>query len=164
MEGMERESAEMTLVGGWVMGQSLGSRLWKPSSKEDAPHDEHVDPSPVSRITEAQILEFREAFDQFDRDHSGYIDAAELRQLVAEVSESPTEAEIEAMMELGARRTLERCLSNCRARRVARSWFFSLACAQLTPTEAAKLTFGRCAAGTCTHERRHSTAIWRAYA
>ena len=56
--------------------------------------------SPVDRLTEAQVLEFREAFYSFDRDRSGYIEREELKNLCAWVGQDATDGEIESMMDL----------------------------------------------------------------
>ena len=60
------------------------------------------DDRPVDRMTEAQLHEFREAFNQFDRDRSGYIEAAELKLLCEWVGQDASDDEIGEMMDLGA--------------------------------------------------------------
>ena len=62
----------------------------------------HDEDRPVDRMTEAQLHEFREAFNNFDKDRSGYIEAFELKQLCEWVGQEATEAEIQEMVDLGA--------------------------------------------------------------
>ena len=54
----------------------------------------------VERMTETQLHEFREAFAQFDADHSGSIDMQELRQLCEWVGLGTSDSELEEMMAL----------------------------------------------------------------
>lgn len=62
-----------------------------------------IKPGPAScinRVTEVQLHEFRDAFNQFDADKSGYIDADELRKLCEWVGQSATDADVAEMMRL----------------------------------------------------------------
>ena len=54
----------------------------------------------VDRMTEAQLNEFRDAFNRFDRDRSGYIDASELQLLCEWVGQDTTDEEVAEMMSL----------------------------------------------------------------
>jgi calmodulin len=56
--------------------------------------------TPVDRLTEAQIIEFREAFYTFDRDRSGYIEKEELKNLCQWVGQDATDDEVDLMMKL----------------------------------------------------------------
>lgn len=56
--------------------------------------------TPVDRLTEAQIIEFREAFYSFDKDRSGYIEKDELKNLCQWVGQDATDGEVESMMKL----------------------------------------------------------------
>ncbi|CCC67675.1 hypothetical protein NCAS_0A11170 [Naumovozyma castellii] len=49
-------------------------------------------------LTEAQIGEFKDAFDLFDRDHNGSISASELATVMKSLGLSPTEAEVTDLM------------------------------------------------------------------
>jgi len=51
-------------------------------------------------MTETQLLEFREAFNQFDKDRSGFIDRSELKNLCEWVGQETNESDIEEMMAL----------------------------------------------------------------
>ena len=52
----------------------------------------------VDKMTEGQLHEFREAFQQFDKDKSGSIDRMELKALCAWVGQSTEDSEIDEMM------------------------------------------------------------------
>ena len=52
----------------------------------------------VDKMTEGQLHEFREAFQQFDADKSGSIDRMELKALCAWVGQSTEDSEIDEMM------------------------------------------------------------------
>ena len=54
----------------------------------------------VDRMTEGQLFEFREAFYQFDKDRSGYIERHELRDLCEWVGQTVSEGELDEMMKL----------------------------------------------------------------
>jgi len=52
----------------------------------------------VAKLTEAQKNKFKAAFDSFDADGSGNIDATELGTLMKKLGESPTPTEVEAIL------------------------------------------------------------------
>jgi Ca2+-binding EF-hand superfamily protein len=54
----------------------------------------------VSRLTDFQIEEFREAFRVFDTDGSGNIDKSELKKLMSSVGQNPDDAELEEMIRI----------------------------------------------------------------
>ena len=54
--------------------------------------------SPIDRLSDAQLEEFREAFNMFDKDGGGSIDAKELKDLMASVGQMPTDAELADMI------------------------------------------------------------------
>jgi len=54
--------------------------------------------TPVDMLSAAQLEEFQEAFDMFDKDGGGSIDAGELKELLASVGEWPTDDEIAYMV------------------------------------------------------------------
>ena len=56
----------------------------------------------VDKISEAQLHEFRDAFNQFDKDKSGAIDKGELRLLCEWVGQDASDEDVEEMMNLGA--------------------------------------------------------------
>jgi len=56
--------------------------------------------SPVDGLTEAQLDEFREAFDTFDEDGGGTIDKDELRKLLNYAGQAPTEDELQNMINI----------------------------------------------------------------
>lgn len=56
--------------------------------------------SPVDRITEAQLLEFQEAFQMFDKDWSGTIEAAELQALCEWVGQEASSTEVASMIRI----------------------------------------------------------------
>jgi Ca2+-binding EF-hand superfamily protein len=60
----------------------------------DAP-DEHRE---IDEEEKRQISELKEVFDHFDQDHSGNIDAKELKHLLKCLGENPVEAEIQDMI------------------------------------------------------------------
>jgi len=77
----------------------MGAKSSKHPAKEIDPRA--LDPqraSKVDLVTEAQIAEFRDAFNSFDRDGSGHIDKEELKLLCEWVGQETTEAEIDEMM------------------------------------------------------------------
>ena len=49
-------------------------------------------------LSESELSEFREVFNLVDRDHSGYIDAGEVKELMAMLGMSPTIGEIQALV------------------------------------------------------------------
>ena len=67
---------------------------WR-KTKEPAKSQRRVD-----RMTEGQLFEFREAFYQFDKDRSGYIERHELRDLCEWVGQTVSEGELDEMMKL----------------------------------------------------------------
>ena len=54
--------------------------------------------SPVDRLSDAQLEEFQEAFNMFDKDGGGSIDAKELKELMASVGQAPSDAELAEMI------------------------------------------------------------------
>ena len=54
----------------------------------------------VDELSEAQLDEFREAFNRFDKDGGGTIDASELSELMASVGHRPTAEELGDMIKL----------------------------------------------------------------
>ena len=54
--------------------------------------------SPCGAISERQLEEFREAFNTFDKDGGGSIDATELKDLMESVGSNPTDDEIAEMI------------------------------------------------------------------
>ena len=68
-----------------------------PTKKRDDFRTQRVD-----KMSEAQLHEFRDAFNQFDADNSGYIDHSELKKLCEWVGDPASDAEVAEMMELGA--------------------------------------------------------------
>lgn len=73
----------------------MGSSASK-KSKVDASGGNKV--SAVDKLTEAQLDEFREAFNSFDKDGGGSIDAKELKDLMASVGQNPTDEELQEMI------------------------------------------------------------------
>ena len=57
------------------------------------------EPSCIDKLTDAQLDEFREAFNMFDKDGGGSIDASELRDLMISVGQNCTESELKEMVE-----------------------------------------------------------------
>ena len=55
--------------------------------------------TPVDKLSDAQLEEFREAFNMFDKDGGGSIDASELKELLASVGQMPTDAELAEMIQ-----------------------------------------------------------------
>lgn len=49
-------------------------------------------------LSQPQILEFKEAFNLFDRDLNGYIDKAELRMVMEKLGQNPTDKEVDRML------------------------------------------------------------------
>ena len=69
------------------------------SRKAVAPNNgEEVKLSPIDKLSDAQLEEFREAFNMFDKDGGGSIDAKELKDLMASVGQMPTDAELNDMI------------------------------------------------------------------
>ena len=64
-----------------------GQRLTKPGKT-----------TPVDNLSLAQLEEFQEAFDMFDKDGGGSIDAGELKELLASVGEYPSDEELHSMV------------------------------------------------------------------
>ena len=56
------------------------------------------EPSCIDKLTDAQLDEFREAFNMFDKDGGGSIDASELRDLMISVGQNCTEGELNEMV------------------------------------------------------------------
>lgn len=52
----------------------------------------------VAKLTDAQKEKFKRAFESFDADGSGNIDATELGTLMKKLGENPTPAEVEAIL------------------------------------------------------------------
>ncbi len=52
----------------------------------------------MSELSESQRAEFKEAFDMFDKDGSGSIDAKELGVVMRSLNQNPTEAELRDMI------------------------------------------------------------------
>jgi calmodulin len=84
---------------GRTAGGASPSKANQKSNPKNAASPEPV-MTPADRLTEAQILEFREAFYAFDKDRSGYIDKDELKNLCAWVGQDATDADIDSMMVL----------------------------------------------------------------
>mmetsp|Transcript_16773 Transcript_16773/g.39925 ORF Transcript_16773/g.39925 Transcript_16773/m.39925 type:complete len:245 (-) Transcript_16773:124-858(-) len=57
------------------------------------------EPSCIDKLTDAQLDEFREAFNMFDKDGGGSIDASELRDLMISVGQNCSEVELKEMVE-----------------------------------------------------------------
>ena len=55
-------------------------------------------PSVIDKMSDAQLEEFREAFNMFDKDGGGSIDSSELKDLMKSVGQEPTEAELREMV------------------------------------------------------------------
>ena len=68
----------------------------KSKTKIDTTQD--LKASAVDKLTEAQLDEFREAFNSFDKDGGGSIDAKELKDLMASVGQNPTDEELKEMI------------------------------------------------------------------
>jgi len=56
--------------------------------------------SVIDKLTEAQLDEFREAFNSFDKDGGGSIDSKELKELMASVGQNPTDDELAEMIRI----------------------------------------------------------------
>ena len=56
--------------------------------------------SVIDKLTEAQLDEFREAFNSFDKDGGGSIDSKELKDLMASVGQNPTDEELQEMIRI----------------------------------------------------------------
>ncbi|KOO33067.1 calmodulin, partial [Chrysochromulina tobinii] len=56
--------------------------------------------SVIDMLTEAQLDEFREAFNSFDKDGGGSIDARELKELMVSAGQNPTDEELEEMIRI----------------------------------------------------------------
>jgi len=56
--------------------------------------------SVIDKLTEAQLDEFREAFNSFDKDGGGSIDSKELKDLMASVGQNPTDDELAEMIRI----------------------------------------------------------------
>ena len=52
----------------------------------------------IDDLTEAQIAEFKQCFEEFDIDNSGSISASELKQLMISFGHNPTDEEIKETM------------------------------------------------------------------
>ena len=63
------------------------------------PGASYTEPSCIDKLTDAQLDEFREAFNMFDKDGGGSIDASELRDLMISVGQNCTESELKEMVE-----------------------------------------------------------------
>lgn len=64
----------------------------------DASSDGEAKLRVVDRINEVQLLEFREAFNAFDKDRSGHIDAEELRGILEAVGQEVNDEELREMV------------------------------------------------------------------
>eukprot|EP00928_Gymnodinium_smaydae_P090485 TRINITY_DN74279_c0_g1_i1.p1 TRINITY_DN74279_c0_g1~~TRINITY_DN74279_c0_g1_i1.p1 ORF type:complete len:150 (-),score=52.92 TRINITY_DN74279_c0_g1_i1:65-514(-) len=53
----------------------------------------------ADQLTEEEISEFKEAFSLFDKDKSGNISASELGQVMKQLGQSATQAEVKAMVD-----------------------------------------------------------------
>ena len=60
--------------------------------------DSNYDPACIDKLTDAQLDEFREAFNMFDKDGSGSIDVSELNDLMISVGQTCTEEELKEMV------------------------------------------------------------------
>ena len=56
-------------------------------------------PSPVDGLSDAQLEEFHEAFNMYDKDGGGSIDKGELKDLLASVGQMPSDAELQYMID-----------------------------------------------------------------
>ena len=56
------------------------------------------EPSCIDKLTDAQLDEFREAFNMFDKDGGGSIDASELKDLMISVGQNCSEEELKEMV------------------------------------------------------------------
>lgn len=54
--------------------------------------------TPVDKLSDAQLEEFKAAFDMFDADGGGSIDTSELKDLMTSIGQNPTQAELESMI------------------------------------------------------------------
>jgi hypothetical protein len=73
---------------------SKGISPRKSSPRKNASHASQR----VDKMNEAQLNEFREAFNNFDKDRSGAIDAGELRALCEWVGQDTSDEEVANMM------------------------------------------------------------------
>ena len=94
MRGRERRALDF----GFCMGAAATKHVGAPSV-EPSDRCRHA----VDRLSEAQLDEFRSAFNRFDTDRSGYIDAGELRLLCEWVGQETNKEELGEMMALGVR-------------------------------------------------------------
>ena len=62
------------------------------------PGASYTEPSCIDKLTDAQLDEFREAFNMFDKDGGGSIDAGELKDLMKSVGQEPSDAELRDMI------------------------------------------------------------------
>ena len=74
----------------------MGLSSSKSKTKVDPSQDNKA--SAVDKLTEAPLDEFREAFNSFDKDGGGSIDAKELKDLMASVGQNPTDEELQEMI------------------------------------------------------------------
>lgn len=51
----------------------------------------------IEYLTEEQLIEYREAFQKFDKSNKGYIDAKELGEVLRALGQSPSDEEIKEM-------------------------------------------------------------------
>ena len=71
-------------------------------------HMRCVTPSNVLAAAQPQLEEFKEAFDSYDTDGGGAIEASELKALMASVGNTPNDEEVSEMIRIaGARQALE---------------------------------------------------------
>jgi len=82
-----------------VLSSTMGGFLSKSKSKGSATSTGGSG-SVIDKLTEAQLDEFREAFNSFDKDGGGSIDAKELKDLMASVGQNPTEDELNEMIRI----------------------------------------------------------------
>jgi len=76
----------------------MGSKSSKVSSQQE--DSTKGTGSVIDKLTEAQLDEFREAFNSFDKDGGGSIDAKELKDLMASVGQNPTDDELAEMIRI----------------------------------------------------------------
>lgn len=75
----------------------MGACKSKSSKVADDPEVRYK-PSVIDKMSDAQLEEFREAFNMFDKDGGGSIDSSELKDLMKSVGQEPTDAELKEMV------------------------------------------------------------------
>lgn len=78
----------------------MGGSGSKQSKIEDRAHQLTDEEDKVGALTEAQLTEFKEAFDQYDHDGGGSIDAEELKALMMSVGSAPSDEEVKEMIRI----------------------------------------------------------------